>query len=201
MILVFAIILANIAVSVIGFRALQSAATAERFLFAPYEVVRGRNLTGMALSNFAHGGWGHLFFNMLSFFFFAPSVVRGGGMEALALVYVISLVGADAIVLFLRSQNPAYRALGASGAVSGVIFAAIVYNPHLDVFIFFIPIGIPGPIFAILYVALSIYLARQEGGTIGHDAHAGGAVAGFIAGAIMAPRGLAPLIERLTGML
>ena len=201
MIAVFGIILANIAVSVLGFGALRSGARAEQFLFAPYEVVRGRNIPGLLLSSFAHVSWGHLFFNMLSFFFFAPSVVRAGGIQALLLIYLVSIVGADLTVLFLRSRNPRYRALGASGAVSGIIFAAIVFNPHLDVYFFFIPIGIPGPVFAIAYVALSIFLARQEGATIGHEAHAGGAVTGFIAGALLANRGLSPLWERLTDML
>ncbi len=199
MITIVVIILANLAVSILGFRALQTGVNVRYFLFAPYEVVRGREWVGMVLSSFAHSGWTHFFFNMLSFFFFAPAVVKSGGEATLIWVYLAGWLGADLVVLLLRHRNPRYRALGASGAVSGVIFAAIVFQPSLDVYVFFIPIGIPGPIFAVLYVLLSIYLARQEGGGIGHEAHAGGAVAGFVAGALFAPRGLVPLWERLTG--
>lgn len=201
MLLVVGIIIANLAVSILGFRALRTGQGIDKFLFMPARVARGENLLGAVLSGFSHSGFGHLAFNMLSFFFFGPTVVRWGGTQELLLVYVVSLVAADVLVFALRFRDEQYRSLGASGAVSGVIFAAIVLDPQIDVFLFLLPIPIPGPVFALGFVVLSILMARREGGGVSHEAHVGGALAGFAVAALVAPNGLSPLWQRLSGFL
>ncbi len=204
MIAVIAIIALNLIVTIIGFRAFKSQEEPEKFLFIPYMVARGENLKGLLFSQFAHAGWMHLGFNMISFIFFAPGLAAAPDIGPLGMVaiYVISGIGADALVFLLKQKDPQYSALGASGSVSGIIFAAIVVNPHMSLIIFPVPIPIPAPIFAIGYLALSFYLSRRgDLGGISHEAHIGGALTGFAAAAILSKNGLGPLLMRLQEFL
>jgi len=201
MISIVLIITANVIGTIIGLRALRSQAEAEKFLFIPHALAQGRNIQGTVLSHVAHTGYGHLFFNMLSFFFFAPTVAKMMGAIGLWTVYILSAVGADLLTFLLRRNDPGYACLGASGSVTGVIFAAIVLNPYMNIFFFLIPIPIPGPIFALLYIALSLYFMKQEGAGISHESHIGGALAGFAIAALLSERGLGPLLERIREFL
>jgi membrane associated rhomboid family serine protease len=108
---------------------------------------------------------------------------------------------ATASILAIRSNNPSFRALGASGSIAGVLFTAIVLRPEMDLFLMFLPIPIPAPVFAVLYIALSTYLMGRQGSRVCHEAHVGGAIAGVVLGALLAPRGLSPLIERVLGLI
>lgn len=196
MLVLIGIILINLIVTILGFQAFRSGRDRD-FLFEPFQVIQGRNIKGLILSNFAHGGMGHFIFNMMSLFFFAPVIVEYGSSMELILIYAAAGVGADLLTLFLRSSDASYRSLGASGSVSGIIYAAIVFDPSIDVMFFFVPIPIPGPLFAVAYILLSFYLMKQEGQKISHEAHLGGALAGFILAAVLAPSGLDPLISRI----
>jgi membrane associated rhomboid family serine protease len=169
----------------------------ERFLFIPSQVAAGRNLRGMVLSNFAHADVGHLLFNMLSLYFFAPVVEYWLGAFGLLAIYIVSGICASIFIFYFHRRNPAYRALGASGSISGVIFAAIVVQPSMSLYMYMIPIPIPGPLFAIGYIFLSTYLMRRGGSGISHEAHIGGAVAGFVMAGLMYPLGFRPLLDRI----
>jgi len=199
MIFVLILILVNTAVSLLGFRAFREGKS-DNFLFIPSEVIKGKNIRGMIISNFAHSSWGHLLFNMISFFFFAPVIARMGGSIGLILIYAVSGIGADLLTLLIHSKNLSYRALGASGSITGIIFASIVFDPSINVMFFFVPIPIPGPVFAVGYILISFYLMKQEGGTVSHEAHIGGAVVGFIMAVLLAPEGAGPLFKRITEM-
>lgn len=166
------------------------------FLFEPYRVAQGENLRGWFYSHFSHASWGHLIFNMITLFFFAGPVIDQLGPVFFLVLYVISGLGADLLVLAFQKSNPDYRALGASGSVSGILFAAIVLEPAMNVFFIFVPVPIPGPVFAVLYLLLSFYLMKQSDG-ISHEAHIGGAVTGFVFAALLGPNGLSPLILRI----
>jgi len=120
-------------------------------------------------------------------------------MTVLVPVYVFSTIGSCTLIFFMRKDNPQYRCLGASGSVTGVIFAAIVFNPAMTVFFYAIPI--PGPVFAVVYILLSIYMMKASGDGISHEAHIGGAIAGFAAAALLAPSGLVPLADRVKGLI
>jgi membrane associated rhomboid family serine protease len=196
-----ALIVVNVAVSLVAFSAFRRNKDTEKFLFIPLQVASGENLIGMVLSNFSHKDISHLVFNMLSFYFFAPVVEELLGPVQLLVIYIVS--GAAAILLtFLFHRTEArYRALGASGSVSGVIFAAIVLYPGMSLYVYFVPIPIPGPVFVLGYLALSIYLAKRQLGNIGHEAHIGGAVAGFILSGLFSPSGFAPLVETIRELL
>ena len=123
------------------------------------------------------------------------------GAPFLLLLYGISGLAADAAVFVMRRNDPRYACLGASGSVSGILFGAIILAPHINLYLMFIPIGIPAPIFAIAYLVFSFYLARRGGDYVSHEAHIGGAVAGLILTAIMSPLGLDPLFDEMKQLL
>lgn len=191
----------NLVVSLLAFSAFRSRRDTERYLFVPVQVARGQNLAGMILSHFSHADLGHLFFNMLALYFFAPVVETVLGGWPLLIVYLLSGIAATALTFLVHKADAGYRALGASGSVSGVIFASIVLYPGMSLFVFFIPIPIPGPVFAVGYIAYSIVMARRQFGNIGHEAHIGGAVAGFLLAGMLSPSGFTPLLESVRTLL
>ncbi len=193
------IILVNVGVSMLAFSAFQKNDRTERFIFQPSRLAGGRNQLGFLLSHFSHADIGHLLFNMITLFFFGPVIEGYLGAADLLTVYVLSGLFASLLIFLLQKKNPSYRALGASGSISGVVFAAIIVNPAMNIYLFFIPIPIPAPLFAVAYLGLSAYLMRRETGNISHEAHLGGALAGLLLGGFLSPRGFAPLMERFLG--
>jgi membrane associated rhomboid family serine protease len=117
---------------------------------------------------------------MVTFWFFAFPLERQIGPVRFALLYFLALVVSDLGTFFKHRNDPQYASLGASGAISAVLFAAIVYFPWMELFIIPIPLPIPAPLFAVGYVAYSWYSARQARGRINHDAHLGGALFGLL---------------------
>jgi membrane associated rhomboid family serine protease len=187
----------NLIITYIGFQNVSNEERIKNFLFIPHDVARGNNFIGLILSNFSHANWGHIGFNMFSYYFFAPSLEANSSSIIHIAVYLISTAGSLLTVFLIRRNIPLYRCLGASGSVTGIIFAAIVFDPSIDIYIFFIPVPIAGPLFAVLYILISIFLASREQSGISHEAHVGGAFAGFIFAALVSPYGLEPLLQRL----
>jgi membrane associated rhomboid family serine protease len=199
-----AVIAVNVIVSLIAFRALREPAGrgAEAFLFIPYQVARGENGLGMLLAHFSHGGVIHLAFNMLALYSFGDGVLQTLGPARFLLLYAVAGLGSDLVVFALRKDEPTYRCLGASGSVFGIVMAAVVLDPSTSVMMFFIPIPIPGPVFMLAYGLISIVLIvqnRRDG--ISHEGHLGGAVLGLAVSALLAPRGLEPLVQWFTRWL
>ena len=195
------LIVVNVVISFIAFAAFRRNRNDEKFLLVPSQVVAGQNMRGMVLSHFSHGDMGHLFFNMMTLFFFAPVVEQLLGSFELLLIYILSGVAGTLLTLIVHSNDPRYRALGASGSVSGVIFAAIVLYPGMSLYLFFVPIPIPGPVFAVGYIAVSIVMARRRVGNIGHEAHIGGALAGLLLAGFISPFGFGPLLESFGNLI
>lgn len=194
----WALIAINVAVSLVAF---QATSRRDDFVFIPNRVARGRNLLGLVLSHFSHADAAHLILNLLGLYFFAPIIEQSLGAEKLLAIYVLSGLAATAAIFVIRARDPRFRALGASGSVTGVLFAAIVVRPGMDLALMFVPIPIPAPIFAVLYVALSSYFMGRQGSRICHEAHVGGAIAGAILAGMMAPRGFEPLLRRVTDLV
>lgn len=128
----------------------------------------------MFTSAFLHADWMHLGFNMLTLYFFAPTVIYNMGTVGFLLVYFASLICGSLLTLSLHKDELSYRAIGASGAVMGVLFSSILINPYQDVNF------MPGYIFGIAYLLFTIYGMKTRAGNIGHTAHFGGAIGGFI---------------------
>lgn len=151
----------------------------ERLAMRPYLVARGKLPETVVTSGFVHGDMGHLLFNMFTFFFFAFSLERFLGSLRFTLLYTAGLLLSSLCSIVKHRNNPQYATIGASGAISAVLFAFIVYFPTTSLIIFPLPIPIPAFLFAIGYVAWSYWAAKNERGRINHDAHLCGALAGL----------------------
>jgi len=152
----------------------------EYCLFRPYYFLRRRQYATPITSGFVHADLPHLIFNMLTFYFFAFALEKQIGPLRFAALYFLALVVSDAGTYLKHRNDPQYASLGASGAISAVLFAAIVYFPWMELFIIPIPLPIPAPLFALAYVGYSWWSARQARGRINHDAHLGGALFGLL---------------------
>jgi membrane associated rhomboid family serine protease len=134
----------------------------------------------MITSGFLHADIAHLAFNMLSLYFFAPVVYGILGNYSFLLIYFASLIFGSMLSLYLHKNDYYYSAIGASGAVTGIIYSAILLDPNLQIFLFFIPIPIPAYLFGIGYLLYSIYGMKAKNDNIGHTAHFGGAIGGYL---------------------
>lgn len=121
----------------------------------------------------------HLLFNMITLYFFADEVVRVLGVTRFIMLYVASAFTGGLLSLVFHFREDQYRAVGASGAVTGVLYAAILLNPSLKLIILPIPVPIPAYIFGIGYLLYSLYGMRKRMDNIGHSAHFGGAIGGY----------------------
>jgi len=136
---------------------------------------------------FVHANWEHLIFNMLTLFFFGVFVENtftllfdGKGIFIYLIEFLLACIVSSIPSYLKHKENYSYSAVGASGAVSAILFTSILFNPLNKIYIFFIPIGIPAFIFGILYLAYSAYMSKRNIDNIGHDAHFWGAVFGIV---------------------
>jgi membrane associated rhomboid family serine protease len=146
--------------------------------FRKYEFHIGSIRSGeqfrMFSSGFLHVDLMHLAFNMFTLYMFAPYVINIVGAMYFAYLYFGSLIGGNLLTLYFHKDDYYYRSVGASGAVMGIIYSAILLEPNLYMY------GIiPGYIFGFAYLLFSIYGMKAKSDNIGHVAHFGGAIGGF----------------------
>jgi membrane associated rhomboid family serine protease len=141
----------------------------------------------MVSSAFLHADIPHLAFNMLTLYFFAPVVYGNLGNLSFVLIYFGSLLFGSLLTMLFHKDDYSYRAIGASGAVTGVLYSAILLNPDMSLYLFFIPIPIPAYLFGIGYLLYSIYGMKAKNDNIGHTAHFGGAIGGYVITLIKLP--------------
>lgn len=159
----------------------------DKWVFHPFSVTKKNQWYRFVTSGFLHADWTHLFFNMLSLYFFGEVVERVFmanfgyeiGIALYLLIYLGGMIIADVPTYIKHKNDFDYRALGASGAVSAIIFSSILFNP-INLICLFLFICMPGFIFGIIYLIYSYYEARRMGGAINHSAHFYGAVFGFV---------------------
>jgi membrane associated rhomboid family serine protease len=156
------------------------------WMLNPYQVTHRKQYYRILTSGFIHADWMHLLFNMLTFYFFGPKVEyyfnqifgNNGGI-VFVIFYLAAIIISDIPTLIKHKNNPGYNSLGASGAVSAIVFASILFDPLTELCIYFV-ICLPGFILAILYLIFSYYQAKKQNDFINHTAHLTGAIFGVV---------------------
>ena len=131
-------------------------------------------------SGFLHVNTSHLLFNMFTFYFFVNIVVGILGTNSFLLLFIGSLLAGNLFGYYFHYKDNYYSAVGASGAVTGVLFSALLLYPEIELMLFLIPIPIPGYLFGIVYILYTLYGMKTQNDNIGHTAHFGGAVGGIV---------------------
>jgi membrane associated rhomboid family serine protease len=160
----------------------------DRLILQPYNVSRGKYVYTLITSGFIHADWMHLLFNMLTYYFFAFKLETILGHWQFGLLYMVSLVLSDLPSVAKHKKDFWYRSLGASGAVSAVIFSYIIYFPLDSMYIMFLPIPIPAIVFGVLYLIYCSYASKRGIGNINHDAHFFGALSGVMITVLLVPQ-------------
>jgi membrane associated rhomboid family serine protease len=173
----------------------------ERLILWPPAIDRRKQYDRLITHGFIHADFGHLLFNMITLYFFGSQIERLFlpyiGWIGFTLFYLSAIVVAI-LPTYLRHRHDAqYRSLGASGAVSAVLFAFILVDPWSKIYIFLIPIGIPAVLFGALYIGYSIWMDKRGSDNVNHSAHLWGAGYGVLFTLVMEPRVAAVFVNRL----
>lgn len=171
--------------ALVSFKGFNDISFFEKYKFNIAEIQRGSKYQ-IFTSGFLHVDTTHLLVNMLTLYFFANVVIYGLGSGGFVLVYLVSLIVGNLLSYFFHKNEPHYSAVGASGAVMGVLYSAILLQPDMMLGLFFI-IPVPAYIFGIGYLLYTIYGMKRRNDNIGHDAHFGGAMGGYILTLALAP--------------
>ena len=155
-----------------------------KYKFNPSYIKRGERIRYLS-SGFLHVDTTHLIVNMFTFYFFADSVIYRVGEMNFLIIYFASLIFGNILTYRINKNKLNYNAVGASGAVMGIVYASILLNPSMTLFFFIIPM--PGYLFGIGYLFYSIYSMKKRNDNIGHEAHLGGAIAGFFTTLLISP--------------
>ena len=131
-------------------------------------------------SGFLHTSWWHFGFNMIALTSFSWSLEMLFGVWKFLFIYFASLIGGGLLALYIHRNHGDYSAVGASGAISGVIMSSILLFPTVPIHFIFMPpeLGVPGWFFGLLFILVSIFGIKKQIGNIGHEAHLGGAITG-----------------------
>ena len=171
------IVIATSVISIISF----SNESLWRFLaLEPYRMKRSREYHALLTSGLIHGNYIHLFLNMYVLAMFGPQLEMVLGSQTFLLVYAVSLLVGSIYPFVKYRDNPTYVAIGASGAISGVVFGFCLFWPTATLLLFFV-LPIPAVLFAIAYVAYSVFAMKRVEDNIGHEAHLAGGIGGLLA--------------------
>ncbi|MDX2129153.1 MAG: rhomboid family intramembrane serine protease [Chloroherpetonaceae bacterium] len=165
--------------------ALNNEKVMDKLLLYPYRLNRNGDYYTFVSSGLIHADIPHLLFNGFSFYFFAFSLESIVGSVTFFWIYFGSMIFASIPSSVIHKHNPSYRTLGASGAISGAIFAYVLYEPGQYFQLLLLPIPIPSPIFAILFLVGSYFASKRGGDNINHDAHIFGAISGAVLAIIL----------------
>lgn len=175
------LIAANVIFSLIGF---SNSTLVDKTIMWPYRVARENQYFRFITSGFLHADYMHLLFNMFTLFFFGKAIEYyfseyglGGNVAYLAL-YFLGLIVSDIPSYFKHKDDYQYRSLGASGAVSAIIFATIVFSPWSSIYLYG-ALRISAALYAVLFIVYCVYMGKQRGSHINHDAHLWGSLFGL----------------------
>ena len=155
-----------------------------KYKFSPVRIKGGEKIRYIS-SGFLHVDTTHLIVNMFTLYFFVDAVIFRVGEINFLILNFTSLIFGNWLTYRFNSNNINYSAVGASGAVMGIVYSAILLNPEMTLFFFVLPM--PGYLFGLGYLFYSIYSMKKVNDNIGHEAHLGGAIAGFFSTIIISP--------------
>lgn len=181
----YALIVANIAASCYAFFFDRN--FINQFAFNVGAVVKHGQHYRVITSSFLHVDFFHLLFNMLTLYFFGPTVEEILGKLGFLVVYFGAIIASGIVTARVHRRNPTYSSVGASDAVSGVVLSFCVFYPLAPIYLFMIPIGIPAILYGVLFIIISARLMGAPGNRIAHEGHLGGAIAGVILTLLMKP--------------
>lgn len=180
--------------AIISIQAFSNYGLMNRLILDPYQMQRSKQWYRFISSGFLHADWLHLIINMFVLFSFGSLVERyynyffgSAGIFMFILLYLSSILAANASSYYGNRNNPSYRSLGASGAVSAITTASILFEPMTKIYLYGI-IGLPNIVAGILYLVYSQYASRNSNDNINHEAHFYGAVYGILFTLVAKPR-------------
>ncbi|PSL43489.1 rhomboid family protein [Chitinophaga niastensis] len=168
----------------ISYSALQNYDQLNKLSMQPYMVKHYKQYYRFITSGFVHADFQHLLFNMLTLYFFGSFIEQVftqlfQNKVVYVLYYILGIIVSDIPSFIKHRDNERYSSLGASGAISAIVFTAIMVNPWASIYLFF-AIKIPAVIYGVLFLGISAYMSRKGGGNINHDAHLWGALFGIV---------------------
>ena len=183
----------------VSWRAFDDRRLLDRLMLWPPAIDRHKQYDRLLTHGFIHADWQHLLFNMITLYFFG-SLVEGWfapyiGHVGFALFYLSAILVAILPTYLRHRHDPHYRSLGASGAVSAVLFAYILVQPWSLIFVFFLPV--PAILYAVLYIGYSIWMDKQGQDNVNHSAHLWGAGYGVLFTLLMEPQAGPAFVQRL----
>ncbi len=183
MIYTLIVILVTVFISLKGFK--------DQYFFNKYKfeissIKKGEKIR-MLSAGFLHVDYNHLFLNLFTLYVFSSQVIGGVGSVNYLIIYIVSLYIGNYFALKFHEKEPFYTAVGASGAVTGIVYSSIILYPEMKLMLIFLPIPLPAYIFGICYMLYSIYGMNKNIGNIGHTAHFGGAIAGLFVTLLIKP--------------
>jgi membrane associated rhomboid family serine protease len=181
-----ALIIINLLVTYLG---LKDPSFFDRYSFEIDPILISKDYKRLITSGFLHVSWTHVLLNMLTLYWFSDSIAATLGNFHFLVIYFASLIGGNLLSLYIHRNHGDYSAVGASGAISGVVFASIALFPGMSVGLFGL-LFIPGWAYGLFFVLFSIYGIRSQRDNIGHDAHLGGGIIGMLIAVLMVPESL-----------
>ncbi len=177
------VIMVTCAVSLLAF---QRRDLVNRLIFSPERILANKEYYRLVTSSLLHANGAHLFWNMFSVFLFGRNVEAALGTPAFFCIYLGAIIGGDLLSLYLHRHHE-YSALGASGGACGIVFACVLLAPGMRIYLYFIPLGIPGWLYALGYLGWTFWRMKEGRDNIGHDAHLGGGIIGLLIAAAFSP--------------
>lgn len=188
------VIISVVVVSVLGFMA---APLKRALLLSPYAVRHKGQVYRLVTGAWVHADPSHLLFNMITLYFFGDQLAVALGTGRFLLLYMTAVVVAHIPTTLRYMNNPKYGSLGASGAVAAVIFSSILLFPDMRLSLFLIPIYVPGWVYALGYLAYSVYSSVRSRDGVNHDAHFSGAIYGALLTFAMEPQRVQAALARM----
>lgn len=171
----------------ITYRGLRHPSIQNMYMFRVDEILIDKDYYRLLSSGFVHANWLHFGFNMAALISFASILEIVLGIKSFLIIYVLSMLGGSLLSLYIHRNHADYSAVGASGAVSGIVASSIILFPFGEIGLLFIPIEIKSWIFGLIFILISILGIKSQSDNIGHEAHLGGLLTGIITTCVINP--------------